>query len=147
MPVWHDTLLSKSLSLTYHCPSLVKRVVYSLGGLVDEGAIPLQFWGMLAPTWQPMYLQKVSDVTAEYASPSLYSGPDLGRWVHAWTPRKMLLYMQHNRRHVARQPPEVWRVFVRSYLPKWDQDYSALSMEKTTRWNQDGEAGREIASC
>ena len=38
----------------------------------------------------------------------------LGRWAHAWSSKKMLLFMQHQRR-------EVWPAFERLCLPKWDK--------------------------
>ena len=53
--------------------------------------------------------------------------PDLGRWAHLWGTRKMLLYMQHRGRHLARQPPEVWQVFERLFLPVWDKDFRKRS--------------------
>ena len=77
---------------------------------------------MLAPTWQPVYLRRVSEVIESYQRPVTYTGPELGRWAYTWTSRKMLLYM-HQRRHAARQPPEVWRAFERLYLPRWDKDF------------------------
>ena len=35
----------------------------------------------------------------------------------------MLLFMQHQTRPKALQPPEVWRVFNNLHLPRWDLDF------------------------
>ena len=50
-------------------------------------------------------------------------GHELGRWMNHWSTRKMLLFMQHKRRHEPRQPPDVWQAFGRLFLPKWDRDF------------------------
>ena len=90
------------------------------GDLVEDGAIPLVLWELLAPTWQPVYLRKVGEILG---SSDQYQGPDLGRWGQLWTSRKMLLFMLHTRRHAPRQPPPVWQAFGRLHLPRWDRDF------------------------
>ena len=90
MPVWHNARLTTELLPTYHCPALVKRGVLCWGDLVDGAAIPLQFWELLAPTWQPVYLKRVEELQAAFRLPMSYGGPELG-----------LLYMQHKRHHAA----------------------------------------------
>ena len=62
MPVWHNALLANSLRLTYHCPALLKRGVMRWGDLVEDSAIPLVLWELLAPTWQPVYFRTVGEI-------------------------------------------------------------------------------------
>ena len=61
MPVWHNVLLKNSLPMSYWCPQLIKRGVLRWGDLVDNEAIPVQLWEILAPMWQPVYLRRVAD--------------------------------------------------------------------------------------
>ena len=81
------------------------------GDLVDNGAIPLLLWDMLAPTWRPVYLERVGQIVSSYKADLEYKGPELGSWAASWSSRRMLLFMQHRRRHPARQTLEVWRAF------------------------------------
>ena len=93
------------------------------GDLVDNGAIPLLLWDMLAPTWRPVYLERVGQIVSSYQAVLDYKGPELGAWAASWSSRRMLLFMQHRRRHPSRQTLEVWRAFQRFVLPKWDKDF------------------------
>ena len=124
MPVWHNSLFANAFHLTYHCPALLKKGVLQWVDLVEGGAIPLSLYDCIAPTWQGVYLEGVHRLLSPPpAAQPQYVGPELGRWVNNWVTRKMLLYMQHKRRHEPRQPPEVWQTFGQLFLPKWDRDF------------------------
>ena len=58
-----------------------------------------------------------------YQYVSSYCGPYLGPWAYTWRSKKIPVFMQHQRRHAAQQPLEVWRAFERLYLRKWDKDF------------------------
>ena len=111
MPVWHNALLRNFCSFSYWSPPLIRRGVMRWGDLVDNGAIPLLLWDMLAPTWRPVYLERVGQIVSSYKADLEYKGPELGSWAASWSSRRMLLFMQHRRRHPARQTLEVWRAF------------------------------------
>ena len=84
----------------------------------------MSLYDCIAPTWQGVYLEGVHRLLSPPpAAQPQYVGPELGRWVNNWVTRKMLLYMQHKRRHEPRQPPEVWQKFGQLFLPKWDRDF------------------------
>ena len=51
MPIWHNALLRNARSFSYWSPPLIRRGVMRWGDLVDNGAIPLLLWDMLAPTF------------------------------------------------------------------------------------------------
>ena len=104
-------------------PPLIRTGVMRWGGLVDNGAIPLLLWDMLAPTWRPVYLERVGQIVSSYQAVLDYKVPELGAWAASLSSRRMLLYMQHRRRHPARQTPEVWRAFQRLFPPRWDKDF------------------------
>ena len=95
-----------------------------MGGSGGGGGIPSSLYDCIAPTWQGVYLEGVHRLLSPPpAAQPQYVGPELGRWVHNWVTRKMLLYMQHKRRHEPRQPPEVWQTFGQLFLPKCDRDF------------------------
>ena len=123
MPVWHNALLRNARSFSYWSPPLIRRGVMRWGDLVDNGAIPLLLWDMLAPTWRLVYLEKVEQVVSSYQAALDYKGAELGAWAATWSSRRMLLYMQHRRRHPARKTLEVWSAFQRLYLPRWDKNF------------------------
>ena len=98
---------------------------------MEGGAIPLSLYECIAPTWQGVYLEGIHRLLAPPpAAQPQYVGPEMGRWMSNWLTRKMLLYMQHKRRHEPRQPAEVWQAFGRLFLPKWDRDFLRRALWK-----------------
>ena len=105
------------------CPSnnLHQRGVFRWCDLVGGKTIPAVLVQKLAPTWQAVYKGCVQEVLGMYAP--LPASPLLDTWAQQWSRRSMLLFLQHRTRPEARQPPEVWRIFRKLCLPKWDLDF------------------------
>ena len=103
------------------------------GDLVDNGAIPLLLWDMLAPTWLSVYFKKAEQIVSSYQAELDYKGPELGTWAASWSSWRMLLFMQHRRHHPARQLLELWRAFQRLFLPKWDKGFIGRCLWKKLR--------------
>ena len=124
LPVWHSVLFRNSLWLTYVSPALLKKGVLWWVDLVDGRKIPEPLQEKLAPTWQTVYAAAANSVASMYREgfeppPS----PPLDQWGVQWTKQRMLLFLQQRKRPKARQPPEVWRVYNKLFLPRWDLDF------------------------
>ena len=110
--------------LTYYCPALHRRGVLRWCDLISGSKIPPQLLGTVAPTWRAIYEESALRVVGMYEPNfAVPATPPVDNWSVQWAKRRTLLAMQQRTRHEARQPEEVWRVFGRLHLPKWDLDF------------------------
>ena len=110
-PLWHNKLLSKSTSLTYFCPQLIRQGVITVTGLLKDTTHITQ----IAPTVAPIYQQGVFDYCpsspghAPTVSPLRpVRGADV--WSR-WTTKSMALFLCSPNSLAPRQPLEVWKAF------------------------------------
>ena len=124
LPIWHSVFFRNSQWLTYVSPALLKSGVLRWVDLIERRSIPQQLHSKLAPTWRSVYTESARAVVAMYrATYEPPQAPPLEQWGVQWTKQRMLLFLQQRTRPKARQPPDVWRVYNKLHLPKWDLDF------------------------
>ena len=124
LPIWHSVFFRNSHWLTYVSPTLLKSGVLRWVDLIERRTIPQQLQSKLAPTWRSVYAESARAVVSMYcATYEPLQAPPLEQWGVQWTKQRMLLFLQQRTRPKARQPPDVWRVYNKLHLPKWDLDF------------------------
>ena len=123
IPLWHNKLFSKSTSLTYFCPQLIRQGVTTMGDPINHNTHISQ----IAPTWAPIYQRGVfhygpSNPSQAPTVPPLSPIPGADVWSR-WTTKSMALFLCSPTSLSPRQPPEVWKAFHSFNVPAQHKDF------------------------